>query len=192
MITIIKLSQGFKHLLSTLAHFLRQHINISRHLCFQFFSGNTTDSCILIIHTYIRNIIQFTKDTQLRELRNTGQEDKTEHWFTILQRTIKIAHNIAKHRQVNLAMNNVKKRCIILINQYDNLLTCLFISSLNERNETVIRINCRRCNTPYLFLLSKSSSQISFQLVFLHVLTSCHTEMQYRIFRPLIFQLFDG
>lgn len=54
---------------------------------------------------------------------------------------------------------------------------------VRQQHKTV-RINCRRCNTPYLFLLSKSSSQISFQLFFLHVLTSCHTEMQYRIFRP--------
>lgn len=54
---------------------------------------------------------------------------------------------------------------------------------VRQQHKTV-RINCRRCNTPYLFMLGKSSSQISFQLFFLHVLTSCHTEMQYRIFRP--------
>ena len=97
MIAIIISFQLLQSLLISQLQVLCQAINILPHLSKQLFLGNTADTSIWLIHAYIRNIIKFTEDTQLRELSNTRHEHEAKLWLTILQRAIEIAHHITKH-----------------------------------------------------------------------------------------------
>ena len=192
MITIIVLSKSRKRLLSCLAQLLAQSINICRHLGHQFFLGYTTNSSILLIHAHIRDIIQFAKDTHLRELGDTRQEDKAEIRLAHFQWTIEIAHNVAKNLQGSILVYYIQQRSIILIDEHNHLLACLSISSQNQIGQTIICSILRCCNTIRSLFISQLIAQIIFQLLLFQMLATRHIKMQHRIFRPLLLQFFDG
>lgn len=82
---------------------------------------------------------------------STCQEDKTEHWLTHLERTIEIAHHVAKHLQGIFLMGNIEHWCIILIYEHHHLLAALLVSGSYQFRQTIICSLCGGLVIPHFF-----------------------------------------
>ena len=81
------------------SHFLRngKPFYIFMHLLQHFFLSDTTNGSVWFQHTDIRDIVQSAGHAELRELGDTGQENKAQIRVASLQRTVK---NYASHYEV--------------------------------------------------------------------------------------------
>ena len=192
MITIVVHFQFFDGSFSCGAQRFCQFINVVRHLGEQLLLGDSTYSRIFPVHRNIGDIIQFAEDAKLRKLGDTGEEDKAEIRVAILQWTIEITHDIAKILEIVILVCYIKKRSIVFINEHDHLLSRSSVHIHNQACQSHIRINSIIFYTKLLFIQADDIEQVSFQLLLLHVFAHSHTEMEHRIFCPILLQLFNG
>ncbi len=89
-------------------------------------------------------------------------------------------------------MGHVKQRCVIFIDQHDNLSAGLLVYGLYQVEEPHVRIGGVAFDTETSLIVVQYKEQIALQLVFLHVLASGQAEVQHRIRLPLLLQLFNG
>ena len=119
---------------------LGKSVDIIAHLCKHFLLGDAADAGIRFVHAHIFDVIQFAEDAELREFRDARQEDETEHWLTIFQGTVEIAHRITQNIEHFLLMSHIHQRCIIFINEHHRLLTSLCCNSFYQVEQTDVRI----------------------------------------------------
>ena len=187
MIAIIIFLELCNHHFSRISKCVSKHIDVIRHIFQKFFFCDAADSCIFIVHRHICDIVQFTKDANLRELGDTCKENKTQFCLTIFQRTKEVAHDIAQHIQLLFLVSHIQHRRIIFIDEHNHLFSALLISSIDEVDESVICPDTWFIYTPFLLLIFQDIAQIQFQLLWFHVLATAHVKMEDRVFRPLLF-----
>ena len=119
---------------------LGKSVDVITHLCKHFLFGDAADAGIRFVHAHIFDIIQLAEDAQLRKLRNARQEDETEQWLAIFQRTVEIAHRITQNIEFFLLVSHIQQRCIIFIDEHHRLLTSLCCNSFYQVEQTNVRI----------------------------------------------------
>ena len=193
MVAIIFSAQFLNHLFPGISQLLSHIINIARHLRQHLLLRNTTDGSIRIIHTDILDIVQLTKDTELRELGDARQEDEAQVGIAGLQWRVEVAHRVAQALQFPLLVHHVEQRCVILIDQDHHLLAGLPIGTLDQAPQALIRIDIiRRPFAIDRLVGGQLAAQLQVQVLLLHVLGGTHVEPQHRVLRPLLLQLLDG
>ena len=192
MITVIVFLQFGNRFLT--GQFLRfcQFVYILRHLRKHFLLGDAADARILIIHRDIGDIVQLAEDAELRELGDAREEDEAEIRLTSLEWTKEIAHDVAELLQAVIIVGNVKKRRVIFVDEHHHLLACFLIGGHDQVFKTDIGIHLFTLVAKPSLLLLQHVSQISLELLLLHVLATAHVEVEHGIFRPFRLQFLDG
>ena len=104
----------FSHLLNTLTEILRQ-----------FTLSNTTTAAVFILQRENLEIIQLAEDAELTKLRDACDEYKANVSLLLLQGTEEISHDVADGLLQVFVTYRIMHRGIILIDENDNLFTCL-------------------------------------------------------------------
>ena len=89
-------------------------------------------------------------------------------------------------------MSHIQHRCIIFINKHYYLFARFFVCRVDELCQSVVGIYLWLHDSPFLLFRFQNESEIPFQLFLVHVFASAHIKVEHRIFRPLLFHLFDG
>ena len=104
----------FSHLLDTLTEILSQ-----------FTLGYTTTAAVFILQRENLEIIQLAEDAELTKLRDACDEYKANVSLLLLQGTEEISHDVADGLLQVFVTYRIMHRGIILIDENDNLFTCL-------------------------------------------------------------------
>ena len=128
----------------------------------------------------------------MRKLGHSGQENKTKITVSALQDTVERFQYFPILIQQVLIQDRLKQWLVILINQHNNLLSCLHACLLYHVSKTLFRTTVFLLLTieqlPFLQILIKHSRQVSSSFIF----PGIQIQVQNRIFFPFLFQLFDG
>ena len=116
------------------SHFLRngKPFYIFMHLLQHFFLSDTTNGSVWFQHTDIRDIVQSAGHAELRELGDTGQENKAQIRVACLQRTVKITYHITKYGEILFLMQHIQQERVILVNENYHLPARLLIGTLYQ------------------------------------------------------------
>ena len=118
----------FSHLLNTLTEILRQ-----------FTLGNTTTAAVFILQRENLEIVQFTKDTELTKLGDACDEYKADVSLLLLQGAEEISHDIADGLLQLFVTDRIMHRCVIFVDENDNLLPCLSSSCKQDVLKTTTK-----------------------------------------------------
>ena len=118
----------FSHLLDTLTEILRQ-----------FTLGNTTTAAVFILQRENLEIVQFTKDTELTKLGDACDEYKADVSLLLLQGAEEISHDIADGLLQLFVTDRIMHRCVIFVDENDNLLPCLSSSCKQDVLKTTTK-----------------------------------------------------
>ena len=102
----------FSHLLDTLTEILRQ-----------FTLGDTTTAAVFILQRENLEIVQFTKDAELTKLGNACDEYKANVSLLLLQGAEEISHDVADGLLQLFVTYRIMHRCVIFVDENDNLFT---------------------------------------------------------------------
>ena len=91
----------------------------------QFTLGNTTTATVFILQRENLEIVQFTKDAELTKLGDACDEYKADVSLLLLQGAEEISHDIADGLLQLFVTYRIMHRGIILIDENNNLFTCL-------------------------------------------------------------------
>ena len=78
------------------------------HLLQHFSLSDATNGSVWFQHTDIRDIVQSAGHAELRELGDTGQENKAQIRVAPLQRAVKIMHHITKYGEILFLMQHIQ------------------------------------------------------------------------------------
>ena len=139
--------------------------------CFyKFILCNAAQSIVCSIHADIIQLIQVTEHTYLRKLGHSGQENKTKITVSALQDTVERFQYFPILIQQVLIQDRLKQWLVILINQHNNLLSCLHACLLYHVSKTLFRTTVFLLLTieqlPFLQILIKHSRQVSSSFIF--------------------------
>ena len=115
----------FSHLLNTLTEILRQ-----------FTLGNTTTAAVFILQRENLEIIQLAEDAELTKLRDACNEYKANVSLLLLQGAEEISHDVADGLLQLFVTYRIMHRCVIFVDENDNLLTGLRRGSQQDILET--------------------------------------------------------
>ena len=104
----------FSHLLDTLTEIQSQ-----------FTLGYTTTATVFILQRENLEIVQFTKDAELAKLGDACDEYKADVSLLLLQGAEEISHDVADGLLQLFVTYRIMHWSIILVDENDNLFTCL-------------------------------------------------------------------
>lgn len=192
MVTIVVFPQLGDSLLPAQLQFHGQFVYVIAHLRQELLIGDATHASVWLIHAHVLDVVQLAENAQLRELGDACQEHEAQHWLTILQRRVEVAHDVAEHVKALAFMHNIKQRRVILVDEHHSLLACLDRDGLNQVEKPDVGILRIARHAETFFVVLKYVKQVTFKLRFLHVLAPSQAEVQHGILRPLLLQLLDG
>ena len=89
-------------------------------------------------------------------------------------------------------MHHVKQRCVIFVNEHDNLLASLLIYGIDKVGKSYVRVYRIRNNSIRFLVKFQNIKQISVKLFLVHVLATAHVEVEHGVVRPFLFMFFYG
>ena len=192
MIAVVESRQFCQAFLIRHAKGFTQRCHIRFHLSGKLCLADAADGGILVEHADIIEVVELAEDAELRELGNAGDESELQIWVEHFQRTIEVLHDATERLQILLLVHHVQQRGIIFIDDDYRLLARLLVSFLHQIFQTEIGIHLMRLIPPDGFLLFKHISQISFQLLHVHVLGTAQVEVEYRVLHPILLVISNG
>ncbi len=89
-------------------------------------------------------------------------------------------------------MYHVEQRRVVLVDDDDHLLPGLLIGFLHDVGKTHVRILVARLASVSLLIRFQEPIEITFELVFLHVLRSAHVEVKHGVPHPILLIFGNG
>ena len=152
--------------------------------------ADTTNFDILIPHWNIIQIIQITEYTDFAKLCHAGEQSELYIPVLRFQSAIKWLQSISELLLQFLITDSLQHRFVILIYQNNYTLSGLLTSTLNDTCKT----QGKRClgwtGAVLAFPIFQIIIQYLIQTFRSVILLDIQVEMQYRIFNPILFQLF--
>ena len=186
---VLQFCYGF---LTTQPQFPGKLVHVSTHLTKQFIFGDSANAGIRLVHADVLDVVQLAEDAELRELCDSSQENEAEHRFAILKRRVEVAHRVPQDIKIFPFMSHVKQRCVIFIDERDNLPAGLLIYGLYQVEEPNVRIGGVAFDTETGLIVVQYKKQIALQLILLHVLATGQAEVQHRILLPFTLHFLNG
>ena len=105
----------------------------------QFTLGNTTTATVFILQRENLEIVQLAKDAELTKLGDACDEYKADVSLLLLQGAEEISHDIADGLLQLFVTDRIMHRCVIFVDENDNLLPCLSSSCKQDVLKTTTK-----------------------------------------------------
>ena len=202
MVAVVLVLQLQFHLLHRTSLSLGQFTYGFLEVGIEFLLRNATQGLILFHHTDVGRLVEAAEYAYLRELRHTGEENKTEIGIGRLENSVKTPQNVTMHilKRTTLTVYHHAVTCIqdiqygfiILVNQNHGPATCLQISLLQHISESCSGVIIIWTTAIGGLPSENQSLDFGFQGIRLCEVRTIEVYMEYRISVPLLFQPVNG
>ena len=168
----------------------------------KFIFGYSTQGLILFVHTDVRRLVESAEHAHLRELGHTGQQHKLEVGVRFLENRIETLQDIAVmlFQQTLLPVNldavrsiqHIEQRLVVFVDKHDGTSAVLLVGSLQDITETVPGRCVVGTGSIKLFPTTQGIFYFLFQCTGFDKILPTKREMEYRVFRPFLFQSING
>ena len=136
MVAVVLLLQCIARPVVGKAILVGERLDFGLHLRQDFFLGNATDGCVLVIHRDGFQVVEFAEYAELAELADAREKYEPENAAQILERTEQFSHLVFERKLELRGFHTIKKWGIVFVNEYHGGQSRKFVGRLDEQFKT--------------------------------------------------------
>ena len=158
----------------------------------QVFFRDAAEIRVTEVHRDVVEVVESAEDAELAEFGDPGEESEAEFAVLALHHAVEALQAAAERLPERFVARRVQKRLVVFVNQNHDGLAGLFISSINDVRETGIGHRIAFADLKIRLPKAQMPVQAGIEVFHAIVFFPAQIQMQYRIFRPILFQFLDG
>lgn len=135
MVAVVVVLEAAQSVFAADAEAYGEQVDVEGHLADQLLLADAANGRELGVHADVLQVVELAENTELRELGDAGEEHEPQPCVACFEWRIELAHHLAECLELVGVVHHVEQRCVVFVDEHDDLLAGLVVSALDKAEQ---------------------------------------------------------